>query len=371
MYKNICQEINNLQNNTGEQDSDFILDETTETMTMEQLKALLERIKNEKLSTKRAVSANVFVKFNGDTSKLFETFNCYEEYGIIPMIPAEYSLLVKVKKEVYGISNEEQLKKLKGNEISGFVVDEKMIKFTEEKRYGIREIIENLISINEDTPERKYKKGLNAAMRMNSDYNVKDMQTLIDSNILSLDFRKIEEEKVLKFEIEKILNEKMFSYDATSYIEYQLSKENYTEVLGFIRGIVIKTVANDVGNILDIEKDTMIKDIQNNEVQAILIMTIQRMMNGEKLEKICEMSAGSDTLTVEDFLNGIRNKLNEKKDEILRQSEYKIEKIEKAKAITDFNEIPELLMDIYGRKVTISKGAEISANLLRNILAAA
>ena len=47
------------------------------------------------------------------------------------------------------------------------------------------------------------------------------------------------------------------------------------------------------------------------------------------------------------------------------------ENFEKAKAITDFNGIPELLMDIYGRKVTISKGAEISANLVRNFLAAA
>ena len=58
-------------------------------------------------------------------------------------------------------------------------------------------------------------------------------------------------------------------------------------------------------------------------------------------------------------------------DEILRQSEYKIEKIEKAKAISDFNGIPELLMDIYGRKATVSKGAEISVNLVRNFLAAA
>ena len=79
---------------------------------------------------------------------------------------------------------------------------------------------------------------------------------------------------------------------------------------------------------------------------------------------------GSDTVSAADLLDQIRFRLNKDMDDVLRKNEYKIEKVD-ADKIADFNGIPEILMDSYGKKATVTAQVQISAMAVRSILAAA
>ena len=322
---------------------------------------------------KRGLDIAVSVKFNDNVIKaLSETGrnNVYERYGVIPIVSATNASLIKGKKMVddLGTLSKEQLENLKGQEIIGMIVDKEAVN---NKNNGlldnIRSVIDEIKSINEMTPQRKFNKGLNAAMSTKFDYSVKDMQSLIDSGILSVDL----DEAVSAVEkIRTLMSQGVFSRDTEVYLNYQLSKGNNEEVLGFIRGSLMNTLVSDISGILTIDEEAFQKDIKTNEVQAILILTLQAMMTGKTLEELYKTIEGSDELSARDYLNSIRNKLNEQLESILRENEYSIKKPAIGTAV-DFRGIPELLMDDFKKAMSVREDVKISAIAVRSILSAA
>jgi hypothetical protein len=307
----------------------------------------------------------------------------YKDYGIIPIVPAEVAILMVGKKEIYGYS-EKQMEFLKGNDILGFVVNNEMLEKTRNIRDGIRGILDGLKEIVEESPVMKYKKGINAAQSSKFDYKIIDMEKISALKyILSVDGIAIG--NIVKSEdgdeifeattgIKDILD--MFSVDAQNYIEYLKSKGEYAQILGFIRGVVLRSVAQEIVDkeIISIDSEDFLADQKSNMVQAILIMTVQQIVNKEEnksvdevLKDLFEPKGDSDEIA-KDYLDKIRSVLNVKMEEVLRKNETKIEMSEAA--LSDFNGIPELLMDRYGRKVAVQQ-LNISLNTVKSMLAAA
>ena len=361
-----------LKNNTSEEDSDFILDMTKETKTLEELKGIFESTRQAKQTSKSGVSATVLVKINSETAENIGEINIYEEYGIIPMISAKDVAKVRGKKEVYNLADEEEMEKIKGNDITGFVVDEKMLSKVRAKKGGIREMLEGLMA--EDTPERMYKKGANAARSSKFEYSAKaeNITNIINSGILSADLRDVETKA-------KEINKNWFSPDTQTYLEYLEKKGKYEEILGFVRGVVLRTVAKEICGLetISIDTDKFMADIMSNEVQAILIMTVQQLANMEMkdktikevLEELFRQTAGSDVMTAEEYLNSIRINLNGAMDEVLRKNETKIDT--SVAALTPFDGIPELLMDSYRPRNSVGKDINISIMAVKSMLSAA
>ena len=361
--------INDLQNATEEKDSDFILDMTAKTMTLEQVKELMERLRTAKLQSKKGVTATILVKFNSNTTKELKNFNFYEEYGIIPILHVQDISFVAGKKEVYDVLDEQQIEKLKGNDVSGFIIDRKLLEERKGKKYGIRDFLANLSLVDKDTPERRYKKGAIAAMSSPIDYKVTKMEAIMKmkDSFLSADLSNAQAE------VEKINKTVLswFNADTQKYINDLKQKGQYAEVLGFMRGVVMRTIAEEISSTLELEDGKLHQDIKESNIQAILIITIQKMMNGEKLEEMYKQEmAGSDTLTAEEFFNQIRFRLNKDMEEVLRKNEYKIIKVDPDK-VANFNGIPEILMDSYKKKATVTQQVQVSAKAVRSILVAA
>ena len=132
----------------------------------------------------------------------------------------------------------------------------------------------------------------------------------------------------------------------------------------------MNTVAKDIASIIDLDEKDVFNDKKNKTLQAILIITIQKMMNGESLEKMYKTTTGSDELSAKDYLDSIKFKINENLDKVLRENEYRITKQEPS-AIADFKGIPELLSDIYGHKATVSNDVDVSIDAIKSILSAA
>ena len=314
------------------------------------------------------------VKFSEATLKALsdslKDSSIYEKYGVIPIVNGKNALRVRGKKEVDEIAEMTQadIEALKGQEIVGVVVDrESMKNLNNGLLDNIRTVMETISSMTEMSPERKYKKGQNAAMSTKFDYSVKDMQSLIDSGILSLG---LDEAASAVEKIRTLMSQGVFSRDTEVYLNYQLTKGNNEEVLGFIRGSLMNTLVSDISEILTIDEDAFQKDIKTNEVQAILILTLQAMMTGKTLEELYKTIEGSDELSARDYLNSIRNKLNEQLESILRENEYSIKKPAVGTTV-DFKGIPELLMDDFKKAMNLSQDIKISAVAVRSILAAA
>ena len=318
----------------------------------------LEQIKNKAL--KNGVGVPISIKFNDDVYGYLESknINLFEQYGILPIIDLKTSKYANSRNlgkiEVENITEENIDNILRNDNVVSIVIDNSIV-------------ISDRKSKNKKatTNEQKYKKGLNAALSTKFNYaaNAEDLQKLIDSGILSLDLNNRDTENIVRN-----LDLSWFSNDSKSYIEYQIQKGNYAEVLGFIRGITMNTVASKIGSVIDIDTSSLLSDRKNETLQAILIITIQKMMNGEKIEDMYKMVSSSSE-SAQSFLNSIKERLNGDLDKVLRASEYGIDKVE-PKAITDFTGIPELLSDMYGYKV-MAKEVIISVNSLKGILAAA
>ena len=350
--------------------NEFVLDlSNEENMTPEQAEDILKKIQQTKLSLKKGLDITISVKFPaGVTKKLNDSLSdsIYVKYGVIPVVSATEALLIKGKKEVDGLGqiSQEQVERLKGNEIVGFVIDEEAVnKFNDGLLDNIKTVLETLKKINEETPERKYKKGLNAAMSTKFDYTVNDIMLALD--ILSVDVNADNLQEVIN-----ALNLSIFSNDARNYIEYQKSKNNYAEVLGFIRGAVMNTLAKDIAGIVTIDGEKFQRDIKTDEAQAILILTAQAMMQGKTLDSLYRTIEGSDELSARDYLESIRSKLNSKLEEILKGNEYKISKPAPG-TLVDFKGIPELLMDDFKKEMSVGDDIKISALAVRSMLAAA
>ena len=316
---------------------------------------LLEKIKKESL--KKGVDISISVQFNEDIYKAFEqqNINIFERYGILPIISSDSKYVVSRnigRTEVENITRENIDQILRNDNIASIVVDDATVicdKRSENKK--IR------------TKEQKYNKGYKAALSSKFDYTVSDVKTLFD--FMDIDLHS----ESLKEHLDK-LNLSLLSNDSRSYIEYLKSGGKYEEILGFIRGIVMNTVAKDIAGIIDLDKDAVFNDKKNKTLQAILIITIQKMMNGESLEEMYKTTSGSDELSAKDYLDSIIFKINESLDKVLRENEYKITKQEPS-AIADFNGIPELLSDIYGHRATVSNDVEVSIGAIKSILSAA
>ena len=316
---------------------------------------LLEKIKKESL--KKGVDISISVQFNEDIYKAFEqqNINIFERYGILPIISSDSKYVVSRnigRTEVENITRENIDQILRNDNIASIVVDDATVicdKRSENKK--IR------------TKEQKYNKGYKAALSSKFDYTVSDVKTLFD--FMDIDLHS----ESLKEQLDN-LNLSLLSNDSRSYIEYLKSGGKYEEILGFIRGIVMNTVAKDIAGIIDLDKDAVFNDKKNKTLQAILIITIQKMMNGESLEEMYKTTSGSDELSAKDYLDSIMFKINESLDKVLRENEYKITKQEPS-AIADFNGIPELLSDIYGHRATVSNDVEVSIGAIKSILSAA
>ena len=316
---------------------------------------LLEKIKKESL--KKGVDISISVQFNEDIYKAFEqqNINIFERYGILPIISSDSKYVVSRnigRTEVENITRENIDQILRNDNIASIVVDDATVicdKRSENKK--IR------------TKEQKYNKGYKAALSSKFDYTVSDVKTLFDFMDIDLHSESLNEQL-------DNLNLSLLSNDSRSYIEYLKSGGKYEEILGFIRGIVMNTVAKDIAGIIDLDKDAVFNDKKNKTLQAILIITIQKMMNGESLEEMYKTTSGSDELSAKDYLDSIMFKINESLDKVLRENEYKITKQEPS-AIADFNGIPELLSDIYGHRATVSNDVEVSIGAIKSILSAA
>ena len=317
----------------------------------------IEQIKKKALE--KGVGLPISIRFNETIYDYLQSknINIFEQYGILPIVDSnsKYATLRSIgKTEIENIKEENIDNILRNDNVVSIVIDNSIV-------------ISDRKSKNKKatTNEQKYKKGLNAALSTKFNYaaNAEDLQKLIDSGILSLDLNNRDTENIVRN-----LDLSWFSNDSKSYIEYQIQKGNYAEVLGSIRGITMNTVASKIGSVIDIDTSSLLSDRKNETLQAILIITIQKMMNGEKIEDMYKMVSSSSE-TAQSFLNSIKEKLNGDLDKVLRASEYGIDKVE-PKAITDFTGIPELLSDMYGYKV-MAKEVIISVNSLKGMLAAA
>ena len=316
---------------------------------------LLEKIKKESL--KKGVDISISAQFNEGIYKAFEqqNINIFKRYGILPIISSDSKYVVSRnigRIEVENITRENIDQILRNDNIASIVVDDATVicdKRAENK--------------NIRTKEQKYNKGYKAALSSKFDYTVKDIKSMFD--IIQVDF----DSKTLKEQIDGF-DLSLLSDDSKNYVEYLKFNKKYEEILGFIRGAVMNTVANEISSVMEMDKKTFLNDKKNKMVQAILISTIQKMMNGETIENIYKETAGSDELSAQEYLNSIRERINGDLDKVLRENEYKIVKIEPS-AIADFNGIPELLSDIYGHKAAVSKDVEVSIGAIKSILSAA
>lgn len=234
------------------------------------------------------------------------------------------------------------------------VIDEQSKEFMSKNKEKLKQAV---------TKKTKYNKGFKAALNSKFDYTVKDVGSMFEA--ISIDVNADNLETVLNN-----LDLKGLSNDSKAYVEYLRSKERYEELLGFIRGIVMNTVADNICEVVDLDKESFFAGKNTKTVQAVLIITIQNMMKGDTVENMYGTMKGSDTMTAQNYLDTVRTKLNGILDKVLFENEDKIS--DKGTLVaSDFDGIPELLMDIYGHKANVTKELKISLGAVKNILAAA
>ncbi len=325
---------------------------------------LLEKLKTIKLA--KGIDTKISIKFSNEIYYGLYNVDIFDEYGIIPIVDDINGILFgkkefdmsKLKNIERQISDDYFERILRMESFVSVVIDENTKMFINKNKSKFRRA---------ETNEQKFKKGINAALSRKFDYTAKDVKQIIDSGILSVDIGN--SNGYLREEILK-LNLSLFSDDARTYIEYLTAKEKYEETVGFIRGVVMNTVAKNIANIIDIDENKLMKNIKTDTVQAILILTIQNILNGNTMEDIYKTKEIESEMTAKEFLDSIKIRLNGDLDNILRQNEYKITKVSPS-AIADFTGIPELLMDTYGKKVSVVKSAEVSTQYIKSLLSAA
>ena len=356
----------------GRTENEFVLDLSSKSIDVVELKKILANIQSIRRKTKNGLDISITLELDSDVLQALNDSldeSIYDTYGIIPLVSGKQVKMIKGKKKVYKIEemSKEDIEKLKGNDIVGILVDKETVKkFGKGLLENIRTLLDNIRTITEMTPERKYKKGLNAAMSTKFDYTideVENIQAIFD--VLSLDMKASNIKEVLDS-----LNTSIFSNEAQVYIKYQKEKGNYEELLGFIRGVAMNTLANNIPGILPIDKEKLQEKIKSNEVQAILILTLQAMMTGKSFRELYEQRSGSDDLTAAQYLSAIRDSLHSRLEEILKDNEYKIDKPTRQTAV-DFTGIPELLMDDFNKGAAVKEEVKISVIAVRSMLAAA
>lgn len=311
---------------------------------------LLKKLQDVKLI--KGIDTRISVKFNKEIYSVL-TEDMFNEYGIIPIVDMKTDVIGK--KEIEDVITQENFETLLRDEfVLSIVIDEQSKELISKNKEKLKQAV---------TKKTKYNKGFKAALNSKFDYTVKDVGAMFEA--ISIDVNADNLETVLNN-----LDLKSLSNDSKAYVEYLRSKQRYEELLGFIRGIVMNTVADNICEILDLDKEAFFAGKNTKTVQAVLIITIQNMMKGDTVENMYGTMKGSDTMTAQNYLDTVRTKLNGILDKVLLENEDKIS--DKGTVVaSDFDGIPELLMDIYGRKANVTKELKISLGAVKSILAAA
>jgi len=98
-----------LNSTTNEKDSDFVLDISKENKTLSEMETLLEKLKQSKKESVCGIAATIYIKINSQTAENIKGINIYEKYGIIPIVAAKDISLTEGKKNVYNITDTEQI----------------------------------------------------------------------------------------------------------------------------------------------------------------------------------------------------------------------------------------------------------------------
>ncbi len=345
--------------------------DATDIKTAEEAKRFLKEIRNKKNAHKDGINKMVSVKLSEKVYKeLFDMkADIFDQYGITPIVDGETGELVKGKKEVEDTITEDKFEKMiRDGEVVSIVVNEDSKEFISKNKDRIRQM---------KTARAKFVKGLNAAQTQGKKFEYKADITdkwVLDvlGEIVSTDASKDIDKNKLNNAINKIRGS--LSADAITYIEFLESKNGsgeYEELLGFIRGILFNSISEQLIKTGNLDEDSLYADRNSDRVQAILIMTAQRVLTGEKVEELLAKIEGSDDLTAERYLEAKIAKLNETMEEVLRDNDMRIDISEEAIAAADFDGIPELLMDSYGQKATLGKDVEISIFAVKSMLSAA
>ena len=313
-------------------------------------KELLKKLRDVKLI--KGIDTRISIKFNKEIySQLAE--DVFAQYGIIPIVDMKTD--IAGKKEIEDTITQENFETLLRDEtVLSIIIDEQSKEFISKNKEKIKQTV---------TKKSKYDKGFKAALNSKFDYTVKDVKPLFE--VISLDVNAGNLATILNN-----LNLNVLSTDSKAYFEYLKSKERYEELLGFVRGIVTNTVADDVSEVLNLDKGSFFNAKNTKTVQAILAVTLQQMMKGETIENLYGTIKGSDTMTAQDYLDTVKTKLNAMLEKVLSENENKISD-KGTVAASDFDGIPELLLDMYGRKATVTQEVKISALAVKSILAAA
>ena len=338
----------------------------------------LNNRRKEMLSKNGNVNVTGYVKLSENELEKLNGINVFETTGLIPLVDAKIlSNEINVGKVgVYNIATEEQFEKIKQqSEVVCLIFD----KNSEGILNKIKSLVEEVINkIN--SPQSKFKTGEIKALseqkyQLNlAEQSIEEAVKNLD-NLLTLDvpaFLEYANEETVNNNIKEMIqdNMKLFNSVAQGYIQEQLDKGNYIEALGFVRGVVENSLAEQIVKKLDI-KDDFIKEINTNENRAIIILTMQAMLQGKgkTLDELYNTAGeGSFEMTAEQYLNSIRGMLNANLDETLRKNENKIVV---PKEGVDFDGIPELLIDNYGSSNVESDIYNSSINEIKALLIAA
>ena len=324
--------------------------------SVEKAKEFLKKIRELKLE--KGIDTQVSVRFSKDIySKL--NMDIFSEYGILPISDMKTAQYISGKKEIEDSINDKKFEEmLRDDTVVSIVIDEDSKEFISKNKDRIKQTKSAL---------SKYKKGSHAAQSSKFDYTVTDIVALKD--ILSMDVTKLTAEDLKNKLNAQLENKGIFSVDARNYIEYLQLHDRYEELLGFIRGTVFNSAAKRITKleVISINNENFLKDKEKDSIQAILIMTVQHLVNGENLEELFTSKEESE-LTAQQVFEQLRSKSGNM-DKVLRDNETRIDT--SRSALTPFDGIPELLMDSYRPESDINKGIEVSTEAVKSMLSAA
>ena len=147
---------------------------------------------------------------------------------------------------------------------------------------------------------------------------------------------------------------------------------------GFIRGIAMNTARTQIINALkekgiELDIEQFAKEANGKYQKAFLTIAVQLMMENIDITKYLETDFIDSDMTTKQYLDSVFEKVNINIEDILKQNEYKIEKIAKEdipRTIEDFKNYVVLLDNLKIVKETTAN-FDMSVKAVRSMLAAA
>ncbi|MBO7611003.1 MAG: M48 family metalloprotease [Elusimicrobia bacterium] len=330
-----------------------------------QLLTLMERTKKQIVT--QGVAKQVFVKFSNDTYGKFNSANIdiFDSYGAIPIVMDSYivnSMLGKftVEKIRDNDINIEML--IRKNNVIGFVVDN--ARLFADKKSKLRELL---------SKEHKYNKGYNASLSSKFDYVCYDVPKL--ETLLSIDINNEQQMATLQnINLENL----ELSPESFTYLNYLKNKGRYEEMLGFIRGIAMNSARVQIIGALtkqgaNLDMDKFAEEAGGKYQKAFLTVAVQLMMSDIDITELLKTGFIDSDMTMKEYLDSVYEKVNINIEEILKQNEFKINKIKEEdtpKTIEDFKNYVVLLDNLKIVKET-NANFDMSMKAVRNMLSAA